>query len=68
MSRIGKAPVAIPQGVNVKVDNRLVSVEGPLGKLEHEHHPAVRVDIDDSAALVRVSKMTTQGCRDHYMD
>ena len=45
MSRIGKSPVAIPQGVNVKIDNRLVSVEGPLGKLEHEHHPAVHVDI-----------------------
>ncbi len=56
MSRIGKAPVAIPQGVNVKVDSRLVSVEGPLGKLEHEHHPAVSVDVDSTAALVRVSR------------
>ena len=56
MSRIGKTPVAIPQGVNVKIDSRLVSVEGPLGKLEHEHHPAVSVDVDDSAALIRVSR------------
>ena len=56
MSRIGKTPVAIPRGVNVEVDSRLVLVEGPLGKLEHEHHPAVSVDVDSTAALVRVSR------------
>jgi len=33
MSRIGKKPVAIPQGVKVQVDSGLVRAEGPKGKL-----------------------------------
>ena len=52
MSRIGKAPVAIPSGVKVKIENRLVTVEGPLGTLEHQHHPAVQVGVDDAAVKV----------------
>ena len=33
MSRIGKQPVAIPQGVKVQIENGLVRAEGPKGKL-----------------------------------
>ena len=33
MSRIGKLPIAIPAGVNVKVENGVVSVKGPKGEL-----------------------------------
>src|SRR2546428_1957158 len=33
MSRIGKKPVVIPQGVKVQVENGLVRAEGPKGKL-----------------------------------
>ena len=57
MSRIGKAPVAVPQGVKVKIENRLVAVEGPLGKLEHQHHPAVRVELDEPSSSLRVSRL-----------
>jgi large subunit ribosomal protein L6 len=34
MSRIGRKPILIPTGVEVKVSNRTVSVKGPLGRLE----------------------------------
>ncbi|NBP88666.1 MAG: 50S ribosomal protein L6 [Planctomycetia bacterium] len=56
MSRIGKAPVAIPSGVKVKIENRLVTVEGPLGKLEHQHHPAVAVEVDEPTSSVKVTR------------
>ena len=34
MSRIGKKPIQIPAGVDVKVAGPIVSVKGPLGKLD----------------------------------
>ena len=34
MSRIGKAPVVIPEGVEVKVDGSLVTVKGKKGELK----------------------------------
>ena len=46
MSRIGKAPVQIPKGVKVAVNAGSLTVEGPLGKLEHRVHPAVAVAMD----------------------
>ncbi len=36
MSRIGKAPIAVPAGVDVKLDGRNISVKGPKGTLERE--------------------------------
>jgi large subunit ribosomal protein L6 len=34
MSRIGKAPITVPAGVDIKVDGRTISVKGPKGTLE----------------------------------
>ena len=34
MSRIGKKPIPVPQGVTVKIDGNLVAVQGPKGKLD----------------------------------
>ena len=36
MSRIGKAPIAVPAGVDVTLDGRTISVKGPKGTLERE--------------------------------
>jgi large subunit ribosomal protein L6 len=52
MSRIGKAPVAIPAGVKVSVANGLVKVEGPKGKLEFTHHPNMAVKSDGKQLTV----------------
>ena len=36
MSRIGKLPIAVPSGVDVAIDQALVTVKGPKGTLSHE--------------------------------
>lgn len=47
MSRLGKKPVAIPAGVKVSVDaQRVVTVEGKLGKLTYQHRPEVSIEVD----------------------
>ncbi len=45
MSRIGKKPVAIPKGVQVRNENGVVSVKGAKGQLSFATHPAVTVSI-----------------------
>lgn len=52
MSRIGKKPVAIPSGVKVDVANRVITVEGKLGKLSYEHRPEVTITVDEEAKEV----------------
>ncbi|WP_462321965.1 50S ribosomal protein L6, partial [Halochromatium sp.] len=46
MSRIGKAPVQVPKGVNVQMTGRDITVKGPKGSLSWSIHPFVEVDID----------------------
>lgn len=56
MSRIGKSPVSIPKGVKAAVANGVLSVEGPLGKLEQRLHPAVAVAVDAAAGQISVTR------------
>jgi large subunit ribosomal protein L6 len=56
MSRIGKAPVAIPKGVKVASAAGTVTVEGPLGKLEHQVHPAVSVEVNQAGGTATVTR------------
>lgn len=56
MSRIGKNPVLIPKGVKAAVSGRRLTVEGPLGKLEHEIHPSVNVTVDPAASTLTVTR------------
>jgi large subunit ribosomal protein L6 len=56
MSRIGKQPVSYPAGVKVQVVDHTIRVEGPKGKLEIEHHRDMRVEHDDKAKVIRVSR------------
>ena len=53
MSRIGKKPIPIPQGVNVEVKGNLVVVKGPKGELKREFHPGVTVEVKDNTIYVR---------------
>lgn len=47
MSRIGRTPIAIPAGVDVKVsDQNVVTVKGPKGTLETALNPQIKVEID----------------------
>ncbi len=55
MSRIGREPITIPAGVEVKVDeNNHVSVKGPKGTLEYTMVPQMKVEID--AGVMHVSR------------
>lgn len=46
MSRIGRMPVAIPKGVEVKTDDGFVRVKGPKGELTSRIPPGIAVEID----------------------
>jgi large subunit ribosomal protein L6 len=52
MSRIGKAPIPIPSGVEVAVRGQDVSVKGPMGTLARAFSDKVRITVDDSTAKV----------------
>ena len=52
MSRIGKRPVDVPAGVEVKIDGNHVTVKGPKGSLERTFHSAVKVVQDGSVLTV----------------
>jgi large subunit ribosomal protein L6 len=52
MSRIGKSPIDLPSGVEVKVSGNVVSVKGPKGTLTQEIQPSMSVDIDDGTLTV----------------
>ena len=56
MSRIGKKPVSIVDGVKVAVQDRVVTVEGPLGKLQFEHRPELTVTVDQQAKQLSVKR------------
>lgn len=52
MSRIGKMPVKISQGVKVEIKDGLVKVEGPKGKLNHRLPEGVSAKVDAGAIVV----------------
>lgn len=52
MSRVGRLPIPIPSGVDVKVSAGTVSVSGPKGKLERTVHPEMRVALDSGRVVV----------------
>ncbi len=52
MSRIGKKPVVIPAGVEVKLDGTTVTVKGPKGTLTQVVHPNMTIKIENGELLV----------------
>jgi large subunit ribosomal protein L6 len=52
MSRIGRLPITIPAGVEVKVDGALVSVKGAKGELSHTVAQPIQVAIDENTLTV----------------
>jgi len=52
MSRIGKKPIEIPQGVEASLDNTLFTARGPLGTLTYTIPSGVSVDIQESQIVV----------------
>jgi large subunit ribosomal protein L6 len=58
MSRIGKKPIEIPAGVEVSVENNLVSVKGPKGELKTDIHPEIKVEKNEKEITVSPEKET----------
>ncbi len=53
MSRVGKAPITIPNGVDVKIKGNTVTVKGPKGELSQDFHPDMTVKIEDGKIVVQ---------------
>lgn len=58
MSRIGKAPIELPENVNVTIDKATVSVKGPKGELSQDIDPDLIVKVEDR--VVTVERPTEQ--------
>ncbi len=52
MSRIGKSPITIPQDVKVTLENKLIFVEGKLGRLDYQINPLITVEIVENEIIV----------------
>lgn len=52
MSRIGKKPVDVPSGVEVKLVDNIITVKGPKGTLERKLHPEINVAIEGNSIVV----------------
>ena len=52
MSRIGNKPIAIPEGIEVKIDGHKITVKGPKGTLEREVHKDITLEMKDNMVNV----------------
>jgi len=52
MSRIGRMPIPVPKGVEVQIDNSLVSVKGPKGALSRTLNDGISVRMEDNTLYV----------------
>jgi large subunit ribosomal protein L6 len=52
MSRIGKLPIPVPAGVEVKIDGQTVEVKGPKGTLTHEVPAPIAVALEEGTVVV----------------
>lgn len=52
MSRIGNKPIAVPAGVEVNVDGKMITVKGPKGTLQKEVHNNMKVSVDGATVVV----------------
>lgn len=52
MSRVGKAPVAVPDGVEVEIGDGAVRIKGPKGELRRVLHGDLRVTVQDGSIVV----------------
>ncbi|MEM7196338.1 MAG: 50S ribosomal protein L6 [Pseudomonadota bacterium] len=55
MSRIAKAPIEIPSGVDIKIDDGIVSAKGPKGELSFSLSPEIRLSQEDGRLQVSIA-------------
>ncbi|WP_078543132.1 50S ribosomal protein L6 [Litchfieldia alkalitelluris] len=52
MSRIGKKPIEIPEGVTVTLNGDTVTVKGPKGELTRNFHPEIQINVEENVINV----------------
>jgi large subunit ribosomal protein L6 len=52
MSRVGKLPISIPSGVDLKIAEDVIEVKGPKGVLSLATHPAIAVKVENNTIFV----------------
>lgn len=52
MSRVGKNPINVPDGVDVKIQNSNITVKGPKGELKWDYPYGVKIDMKDKTIVV----------------
>ncbi len=52
MSRIGRMPIPLPQGVEITQQGNHLTVKGPLGTLERTLHPEMKLERDDTSLRI----------------
>ncbi|MBE0415234.1 MAG: 50S ribosomal protein L6, partial [Dehalococcoidia bacterium] len=52
MSRVGKMPIPLPQGVEIEIRGSEVRVKGPLGELSRSFNPAISISLNDGTLTV----------------
>ncbi|MBQ3423957.1 MAG: 50S ribosomal protein L6 [Clostridia bacterium] len=65
MSRIGRAPITIPAGVEVKIDGNHISVKGPKGTLERSVDPAMILELEGNTLHVKRPNDEKRSCAMH---
>ena len=57
MSRVGKMPIVVPQGVRINLQGAVLQVEGPKGKMQHAIPEGLKIDVaDNSITVARLSE------------
>ena len=65
MSRIGRSPITIPAGVEVKIDGHHITVKGPKGTLERDVDPAMILDLEGKTLHVKRPNDEKRNCAMH---
>lgn len=65
MSRIGKSPVEVPHGVEVKFDGHTISVKGPKGTLTQTVHDCIQIVVEGNVAHVSLKEDNRKDSKFH---
>ncbi|MFO7738245.1 MAG: 50S ribosomal protein L6 [Desulfatiglandaceae bacterium] len=60
MSRIGKKPVPIPKGVDIGLEDDLLTVKGPKGELKLQVHPKIKMNVEGDQIALTVTDETRE--------
>lgn len=56
MSRLAKRPLELPSGVTATIEDRTITVKGPLGQLVREFRSEIKISLEDNAFVVVLGK------------